>query len=98
MLHSVRSARLRLLQCLGVFEEPEKSRYGLLHKVPSRAHPSLGPKTLLSYMSSKWKPSLTDRFDLARKLAHSVAELHSEGWLHKNFRSENILFFPQDGS
>lgn len=98
MLYTAKPARLRVLQCIGVFEEPQHCRYGLLHRLPTSAHRQLGPVTLLKYLNSKWKPSLTDRMELARKLAFCMLELHLGGWLHKNFRSENILFFPEETS
>jgi len=98
VLHSARPARLRVLQCIGVFEEPQNFRFGLLHKLPPRTHRHLGQATLLKHLNSKWKPSLTDRIELARKLAHCALELHSVGWLHKNIRSENIVFFHEEDS
>ena len=98
MLYAPKPSRLRVLQCMGVFEEPEKCRYGLLYRLPPGSHQHLGPETLLYHLNSRWTPSLTDRIALATSLAYSILNLHSVGWLHKNFRSENILFFPMENS
>jgi serine/threonine protein kinase len=46
--------------------------------------------------NKNFHPSLTARFNLAAKLANTVLYLHSAGWLHKNLRSENIVFFLPD--
>jgi serine/threonine protein kinase len=39
-------------------------------------------------------PSLTDRIQLALYITQSLRGLHRAGWLHKDLRSENIIFFP----
>jgi hypothetical protein len=32
---------------------------------------------------------------LGKELANCLLELHTAGWLHKSFCSENIVFFPK---
>jgi hypothetical protein len=40
------------------------------------------------------KPNLGDRFAaLAQKLALSIHQIHTSGWLHKKIYSTNIAFF-----
>ena len=39
------------------------------------------------------KPELGQRVELGHRLAQSLSLFHSIGWLHRSFRSENILFF-----
>jgi serine/threonine protein kinase len=43
-------------------------------------------------------PLLGDRFELAQSLVRAVLQLHSAGWLHKDFRSGNIVFFPSSST
>jgi len=55
------------------------------------------PRSLLDFFSAKdgiAPPSLTVRLRLALRIACIVQNFHRTGWLHKNLRSENILFFP----
>lgn len=37
------------------------------------------------------------RLQLAYNLALSLYQLHLVGWVHKSFRSDNVLFFPDTG-
>ncbi|KAH8886151.1 hypothetical protein GQ53DRAFT_750750 [Thozetella sp. PMI_491] len=39
------------------------------------------------------EPPLGHKFALARQLTSSIALFHASQWLHKAFRSDNILFF-----
>lgn len=42
------------------------------------------------------RPTLGERFRIARELAETLFQFHSIGWLHKSLRSENVLFFKTD--
>jgi hypothetical protein len=57
------------------------------------------PVTLLSLLGAQRKPGIKStlgaRFELARKLVRAVCLLHSTGWLHKNIRTESVIFFPE---
>lgn len=64
--------------------------------------PSLEPKllSLLSAISAgeqKYRTTVKHRLKLAYNLALNMYQLHLIGWVHKSFRSENILFFPETG-
>ncbi len=39
-------------------------------------------------------PELGTCFDLAKAIATTVFEFHNIGWLHKNIRPRNVLFWP----
>lgn len=84
-------------------------RYGLAFAKPSYSDPSTSPRPLLHILQDQKQmgathgfredelfsgsPSLTQRFALAVALAESMERLHAVNWLHKGFRSSNILFF-----
>jgi hypothetical protein len=87
---------LRVLECLGYFEDSYMPRHGILHRVPSGSE-SRPPVTLFNLMARQYEkvPDLNERFVLARALATSVNRLHDCGWLHTSFRSSNVLFFHQ---
>ncbi|KAF5009716.1 hypothetical protein FDECE_4062 [Fusarium decemcellulare] len=77
--------------CLGFFEEPENHRFAWVFDTPSQT--TGGPKRLRSLFSPVSRPSLTERVALACRLSACLLYLHSVDWLHKAFRSDNILFF-----
>ncbi|KAJ4248784.1 hypothetical protein NW762_012622 [Fusarium torreyae] len=84
---------LLTLNCLGVFEDIEKSRYGLVFEYP----PGFGQAQMLSLQSlmkqptPETLPTLGDRYRMAYALTSSLAILHASGWLHKSIRSHNIM-------
>jgi len=81
--------------CLGYFmeREPETNEgyFGFVYTAPNAQ--STMSTSLLDAMSKEKEPSLTDRYALAGKLTTCMLYLHSVDWLHKSFRSENVLFF-----
>lgn len=70
-------------------------RYGFVFSVPSHlTMPSKGPQTLIQLIQDRdnFFPFLNARFKLAYKLASAISLMHASKWLHKGFRSDNILF------
>jgi serine/threonine protein kinase len=45
-----------------------------------------------------FRPTLSERFDLARRLARSFLELHKARWLHKGFNSSKVFFIAGHGA
>lgn len=96
-------ALLRTLNCAGLVQDAgERKRFGFLFNLPHWVDVSRQLTTLHSYLSGKsngathmGRPTLGERFELARDLAYSVAELHGANILHKNLHSGNIFFFPE---
>lgn len=87
-----------------------KGHCSILYKLPrtigvhSRKRPPenlklRAPVTLLSLLERREtegvRSMLGARFELARKLVRAVCLLHSSGWVHKNIRSESVMFFPE---
>lgn len=87
---------LRVLECLGYFQDSHTPRHGIVHRVPSGSQ-SRAPVTLYDLMARQNEkvPDLNERFDLARALTTSILRLHDCGWLHTSFRSSNVIFFHQ---
>ncbi|KAL4750111.1 hypothetical protein BDW72DRAFT_213643 [Aspergillus terricola var. indicus] len=98
----------RTLDCLGILDDVEfrpQSRVGLVYRVPlvvTPAGPPVKVFTLHDLINLKEfaRPSLDERFELARSLATALHRLFVSRWYHKNLNSKNILFFTQaaDGS
>jgi hypothetical protein len=63
-----------------------------------KSHPARQATSLLElFYKAELKPSLSSRIRLATSLATTMLQLHSAGWLHKGFRSDNIVFFHSQG-
>lgn len=65
---------------------------------PSQSRPTLPMLQTLQEMLSKpaLRPSLNMRVSYAVTLLETVLQLHTAGWLHKELRSENVLFIAHD--
>jgi hypothetical protein len=101
-----KSPRLCVLDCIGYFENPQKSRCGILFELPFGFWTNAPNKgelpqvvTLSEAISSNARPTLADRFHLAKTLATSMLEFHLRNWLHKDFNAHNVIFFlPRDSA
>ena len=91
------------LSCIGVmndkdYEKTSKGgrRIGLVYELPVQIDAE--PKTLLDLLKfakqSRTRPPLGEKFEFAYKLASSMSLFHATNWLHKSFRSDNVLFSP----
>jgi len=85
-------------RCIGyVNDEDNPRRAGLVFRIPQELG-ATNPTSLLDIIRKHKEikqPSLGDKFKLARMLATTLMQLHASNWLHKAFRSDNILFFPK---
>ncbi|KAF4446678.1 hypothetical protein F53441_9720 [Fusarium austroafricanum] len=85
---------LLTLNCLGVFEDMERRRYGLVFGYPNGVGEHKGMLSLHSLIklpTPETLPTLGDRYRMAHAIALSLAILHASGWLHKSIRSHNIM-------
>jgi hypothetical protein len=94
LLNAAKNPQFRTLTCQALYEDKDTEQFCFLYEWPSGIAPDVTPKSLLQYLSGSFMPSLTDRLYLAKELAGSLLLFHTAGWLHKGFRSNNILFFP----
>jgi hypothetical protein len=76
-------------------EDIRNLRLGLVFERPQDVglHASLPPISLRELLASGAKPSVTDRVALAHAVSECLLYLHAVNWLHKGFRSSNIVFF-----
>ncbi|KAJ4424897.1 hypothetical protein N0V82_000400 [Gnomoniopsis sp. IMI 355080] len=76
--------------CLGYIHEADRIRFGFVFQGAGNFPP---PRLLdMIASSSRPRPSLTTRLQIARAVATSIWYLHASNWLHKGLRSENIVF------
>lgn len=88
------AAGFNALHCIAVVRATEKA-FAFAFALPPTLIPEGGkPISLLSAISSKklHRPTLNERFAMARVLVQTVFQLHSVDWLHKSIRSENVIF------
>ncbi|KAF2469938.1 uncharacterized protein BDR25DRAFT_262499 [Lindgomyces ingoldianus] len=93
------------LNLLNTFSDRTDQNYGFIYAWPwdiESWDERLKPKTLHQLLVESGRdlrdvgPSLTHRFEIARRLANCVRIFHRIGWLHKSISSHNVLFFPRN--
>lgn len=76
--------------CLGYIHEAARFRFGIVFQGAGNFPP---PRLLdMIASTSRPRPSLTTRIQIARAVATSLWYLHATNWLHQGLRSENIVF------
>ena len=98
-LSSVDPLTFGILQCRGVVRVTDPgsrnpSSFVFVFQIPEEL--SNEPRSLRSYLSSNPKLTLTDRFELAKRMAKSISYVHTLGFVHKNVRPETVLGFQTD--
>lgn len=94
-------AGLNVLPFLAIIQQND-DRWGFVYELPKPTQIDSTtqemPNTLRDLLArgDNFAPSLSDRVRLALQLAESLLNFHSIGWLHKNVRSENVMFFPEN--
>ncbi|MCJ1470023.1 hypothetical protein MMC07_008668 [Pseudocyphellaria aurata] len=84
------------LHCLGYFEDGDRFAFIFQYPTkPTKLFTAPHPVSLLDLLRDPtMQPSVTTRIKLALNICSTLLALHTAGWLHKDLRSEKILFFP----
>ena len=90
-------AGFHTLQLQYIIQQRQPPRFVFVFQLP---RDKAEPVTLLQTFQSKQfiRPTLGQKFRIAKELTETLFQFHSVGWLHKSVRSENILFFREDDS
>lgn len=80
----------RVPSCMGYVKDLARNRFGFVYRA-SMGTGNCVPTTLQDALKSQRKPSLSTRIDIARTISSSLWYLHATDWLHKSFRSDNIV-------
>lgn len=90
----------RCPRCIGYCRRDNEDdvQYGLIFDIPSSGNLTSSLATLRDYFHNIYSPPLTARIALANAMVGSLLYLHAVNWLHKGFRSNNILFYIPDSS
>ncbi|KAF2790375.1 hypothetical protein K505DRAFT_340472 [Melanomma pulvis-pyrius CBS 109.77] len=97
VLGGPKAVGFRTLRCVG-YVAKHFNELELVYELPPGADPLTHPVTLHDLLTepiyqSDEPSSLDDRFELASSLARGLFEIHSTGWLHRNFSTKSVLFF-----
>ncbi|KAL9609919.1 MAG: hypothetical protein Q9167_005337 [Letrouitia subvulpina] len=95
LLSAPKDESFRSLRCEGLARDNDSAKIALVFTLP-HAQPSGPLQSLRSLFGLS--PSVTERIKLALQLTKSLRYFHTAGWLHKDLRSENILFLPTNES
>ena len=95
LLASAGDNKLQTLGFRGYIRQKAAKRYAFIFNFPegSRLEKPASLYSLLSAESSTKRLSLPQRFRVAQTMAQSIGAFHGDGWVHKSFRSESIMFF-----
>ncbi|KAF2822074.1 hypothetical protein CC86DRAFT_425642 [Ophiobolus disseminans] len=80
-----------VLKCQGHFEDPDYHRIGIVFNLEPNFIPKNMQERMLEDRRQRKVRDLGARVAVARSLVLTFFRLHSVGWLHKNFRSDNVL-------
>lgn len=96
LLKAPKHANFSTLSCRGIARDNDASKIAFVYALKQSPGISSPPRSLRALFLSA-KPSITDRIRLAIQVTRTMQCFHTAGWLHKNLRSENFLFFPDQG-
>jgi len=84
------------LKCIGFLEDKDNFAFVYEYPVDPYSLNEGAQQSLQDFLrdSKARPPSVTARIKLALEICRTVLTVHTAGWLHKNIRSENVLFFP----
>jgi serine/threonine protein kinase len=95
-LKSANPVTFGLLKCLGAVHHENSNHFSIIYATPNRM---TDPETLRARIIAREAThSLSDRFQVAKQLAHAVFSIHTFGIVHKGIRPENIIIFHDSKS
>ncbi|KAJ4289987.1 hypothetical protein N0V88_006788, partial [Collariella sp. IMI 366227] len=87
---------------MGYYPLENQGRHGIVYAIPEddddENKTDWDFKTLKDIIIDQPVVSLRRRPKLAQALAKTILQLHTAGWLHKNLRSDTIIFLAPHGS
>ena len=97
LLSTPKDPSFQSLRCCALASDSTRSKLAFIFTLPqsfSTAQPSALPSPQLTSLRNIFSlsPSITTRISLALKLVQSLRWFHTANWLHKDIRSEHILF------
>jgi serine/threonine protein kinase len=82
-----------ILPCVGYLQERHSARFSIVFQVENNFIIEDSPISLSDLFSSAKRVPLGARVHLASTISIALENLHRVGWLHKELKSDNVLFF-----
>ncbi|KAH6705196.1 prion-inhibition and propagation-domain-containing protein [Leptodontidium sp. MPI-SDFR-AT-0119] len=103
LLALTKSSSFHTLRCQGYLEE--EARFVFIYHWPKSSISQISRETQFAMSLTElirdaktFAPiSITDRLQVARELCKTLLGFHTAGWLHKDIRSDNVMFFQENG-
>lgn len=103
LLAGTKTPSFHTLRCQGFLEE--EARFVFIYQWPETSinQISTEPRFVLSLTElirdakTFASTSITNRLQVARELCKTLLAFHTAGWLHKDIRSDNLMFFQENG-
>jgi hypothetical protein len=103
LLASTKNPSFHTLRCQGYLEE--EARFVFIYHWPESSISQISRETrfgmslteLIRDTKTFASISITDRLQVARELCKTLLAFHTAGWLHKDIRSDNVMFFRENG-
>ncbi|KAL2260143.1 hypothetical protein VTK26DRAFT_5946 [Humicola hyalothermophila] len=96
MLALPKPATLQAPECVGFFDDSDVSgagRFGWLFRMPEGDDGDARVVPLHDLLgNARFRPNLSQRVGMARRLCETVLDLHAVNWLHKGIFGDNVLF------
>ena len=94
LLCHLKKINYHILPCVGYIQEPLQ-RFGVVFHLDRSYETSQAPVSLNDQYLTRVRVPLGSRIHTAYTLAVAVGNFHRVGWVHKELKSENVLFFKQ---
>ena len=85
-------ANFHILPCVGYFQEAHAKKFSVVFELSNSYTMEEQPTALCDLYGPKNRPALELRLRLTYALATALENFHRLGWVHKELKSENILF------
>ncbi|TGO59531.1 hypothetical protein BOTNAR_0160g00070 [Botryotinia narcissicola] len=103
LLALTKNPSFHTLRCQGYLEE--EARFVFIYQWPESSISQISGETrfamslteLIRDSNNFASISITDRLQVARELCKTLLAFHTAGWLHKDIRSDNVMFFRENG-
>jgi len=103
LLAGTKTPSFHTLRCQGFLEE--EARFVFIYQWPETSINPISTKPqfalslteLIRDAKNFASTSITNRLQVARELCKTVLAFHTAGWLHKDIRSDNVMFFHENG-
>ena len=96
VLHTKTSPKFCNLECKSWVDQPEQERVALIFYRPAGSSGMISLREIIDSPDRSRRPTLEQRFVIARAIGTSILHWHTAGWVHQGIASYSIIFFWQN--